>query len=64
MCQVNLDLRQQDINRQKGKTYQLPVLYVTQLLGLCLGLGPGELGFEKLTVPATNVLKKVETQQA
>ncbi len=59
MCQVNLDLRQQDINRQTGKNYQIPIVYITQLLGLCLGIGPGELGFDKLMVPATNVLKKV-----
>jgi len=59
MCQVNLDLRQQDINRQTGKNYQIPIVYITQLLGLCLGIGPGELGFDKLMVPASNVLKKV-----
>ena len=59
MCQVNLDLRQQDINKQTGKNYQIPIVYITQLLGLCLGIGPGDLGFDKLMVPATNVLKKV-----
>jgi len=61
MCQVNLDLRQQDINRQTGKNYQIPIVYITQLLGLCLGIGPGELGFNKLMVPASVVLEKVET---
>jgi heterodisulfide reductase subunit B2 len=60
MCQVNLDVRQQDINKQSGRKYHMPVIYITQLLGLCLGLGPGELGFEKLMVPAENVLRKVE----
>ncbi len=60
MCQVNLDLRQQDINRQAGKHCQMPVVYITQLLGLCLGFGSHELGFEKLMVPAANVLKRVE----
>lgn len=60
MCQVNLDLRQQDINKQNGKNYQIPIVYITQLLGLCLGIGPGDLGFDKLMVPATNVLKKVK----
>ena len=60
MCQANLDLRQQDINKLAGKNYQVPIIYITQLLGLCLGISSGELGFEKLMVPATNVLKKVE----
>jgi heterodisulfide reductase subunit B len=60
MCQVNLDLRQQDINKQTAKNYQVPVLYLTQLLGLCLGFSATELGFEKLMVPAANVLKVVQ----
>jgi heterodisulfide reductase subunit B2 len=60
MCQVNLDLRQQDIHRQTGKDYQMPIVYITQLLGLGLGLSPKELGFEKLMVPASTVLEKVE----
>ena len=60
MCQMNLDLRQSDINKQSGQKYQIPVVYITQLLGLCLGFGPGDLGFEKLMVPATNVLEKVK----
>jgi heterodisulfide reductase subunit B len=59
MCQVNLDLRQQDINKQTGKNYHLPIVYITQLLGLCLGISSGELGFNKLMVPASNVLEKV-----
>jgi heterodisulfide reductase subunit B len=59
MCQVNLDLRQQDINKQTGKNYQIPIVYITQLLGLCLGIGPGELGFNQLMVPASVVLEKV-----
>ena len=59
MCQMNLDLRQQDINKQPGKHYRMPVVYITQLLGLCLGFSPGELGFEKLMVPASAVLEKV-----
>jgi heterodisulfide reductase subunit B2 len=60
MCQINLDVRQQDINKQSGRNYHMPVIYITQLLGLCLGLGPGELGFEKLMVPAADVLNKME----
>lgn len=63
MCQINLDVRQQDINKQTGKNYRLPIIYITQLLGLCLGLGPDELGFEKLMVPAADVLNKIGSKQ-
>jgi heterodisulfide reductase subunit B len=60
MCQVNLDLRQQDIYKQTGRDYQIPIVYITQLLGLGLGIGPRGLGFNKLMVSASNVLEKAE----
>ncbi len=63
MCQVNLDLRQQDINQQRGKDYHLPVVYITQLLGLSLGISPSQLGFNKLMVSAAKVLEKVEANR-
>jgi len=59
LCQVNLDLRQQDIRKQTGRNHQMPILYITQLVGLCLGIRRDELGFEKLMVPASTVLEKV-----
>ena len=63
MCQVNLDLRQQDIARQRGKNYQIPIVYITQLLGLGLGVKSADLGFDKLMVPAAGVLEKVEANR-
>jgi heterodisulfide reductase subunit B2 len=62
MCQVNLDLRQQDLKKQTGKDYQMPILYITQLLGLSLGLPHDQLGLSKLIVTATKVLNKVQTR--
>ncbi len=61
MCQVNLDLRQQDIKKQNGNNYQMPIVYITQLLGIALGISSKQLGFNKLMVPATSVLEKVES---
>jgi heterodisulfide reductase subunit B2 len=57
MCQTSLDLRQKDIEKAAGKKYGLPVLYVTQLLGLCLGIPPKELGLDRLMVAPAAVLK-------
>jgi heterodisulfide reductase subunit B len=34
MCQANLDTRQADISREAGKVYQVPILYVTELIGV------------------------------
>jgi heterodisulfide reductase subunit B2 len=60
MCQINLDVRQKDINKEMGRNYRMPVIYITQLLGFCLGLDPSELGFEKLMVSPSDVLRKME----
>jgi heterodisulfide reductase subunit B len=60
MCQVNLDLRQQDIKKQMGRDYRIPILYITQLLGLGLGISSKKLGFNKLMVPASSVQEKAE----
>lgn len=60
MCQVNLDLRQQDIKKQTGRDYQIPVVYITQLLGLSFGISPDKLGFNKLMVSPSSILEKVK----
>jgi heterodisulfide reductase subunit B len=59
MCQINLDMRQLDIRKQMGKSYDMPIVYITQLIGLCLGVSPQDLGFEKLMIPAETVVKVV-----
>jgi heterodisulfide reductase subunit B len=57
MCQTSLDLRQKDIEKATGKRYNMPVVYITQLLGLCLGISAKELGFNRLMVTPTAVTK-------
>jgi heterodisulfide reductase subunit B len=37
LCQSNLDSRQEEISREAGKNYDLPVLYFTELIGLAMG---------------------------
>lgn len=59
MCQVNLDLRQQDIKKQTGRNYEMPIVYITQLMGLSFGISPDKLGFKKLMVPANGILALV-----
>jgi heterodisulfide reductase subunit B len=56
LCQMNLDLRQADAARAHGELAPTPVLYVTQLLGLALGLSHTDLGIEALTVSANALL--------
>ncbi len=56
LCQVNLDLRQADAAKAHGEIPQTPVLYITQLLGLALGLSYEELGMNALTVSPESLL--------
>ncbi len=60
MCQINLDMRQLDIEKQTGTRHDMPVLYITQLLGLCLGISPDELGLNKLMVSSASVIERLE----
>jgi len=57
LCQINLDMRQQDIEKKYGEKYGLPVFYFTQLLGLSFGLAPAELGLRSLVVDPLPLLQ-------
>lgn len=59
LCQMNLDLRQGQINAFKNSAYDIPVFYFSQLLGFALGLKESELGFDKLAVSPKRLLKKL-----
>jgi heterodisulfide reductase subunit B len=37
MCQANLDTRQEEIKKEGGGKYEIPILYFTELMGLALG---------------------------
>ncbi len=48
MCHSNLDMRQMAINADgKYGQFEMPILYVTELVGLALGKTPKELGMTK-----------------
>jgi len=59
MCQVNLDLRQSDINKTKNTNYDIPIVYITQLIGLCLGISPEKLGMDKCIVSPKPIIEAV-----
>ncbi len=47
MCQVNLEVYQQQVNQEFGTNFSVPVLYFTQLIGLALGIPQKKLGIGK-----------------
>ena len=47
MCHSNLDMRRAAINRQLAEPTDIPVIYITQAIGLALGLPRKELGLQR-----------------
>jgi heterodisulfide reductase subunit B len=57
MCQFNLDMYQQAINREFGAKINQPILYFTQLAGVAMGLSPHQLHMDKHIIDPLPMLK-------
>ncbi len=53
MCHSNLDMRRDAINSYLGEKINIPVLYITQALGIALGLDRKSLGLQRHFVKVT-----------
>jgi len=58
-CFSSFDLGQIMISRKKGKEFNIPVIYIFQLIGLAQGLKPEEVGLHTHRVKADKVLQKL-----
>jgi heterodisulfide reductase subunit B len=58
LCHANLDIRQKEIEEASGTRYNMPVLYMTQLLALAAGVAPKKLGFDSMMVSPLPLLKE------
>ena len=58
LCHGNLDIRQKEIEGVYNTSYNLPVFYLTQLVGLSVGLGSNKLGLDAMIVNPTPLLKE------
>ena len=47
MCQMNLDMRQADVEKRFGEEFRLPIYYLSDLVGLALGLSEKDLGVDR-----------------
>ena len=56
LCQTNLDAYQSKVNGKFKTNYQLPVLFITQLVGLALDIAPASLGLDTNIVSPGEVL--------
>ncbi|MBN2574244.1 MAG: CoB--CoM heterodisulfide reductase iron-sulfur subunit B family protein [Deltaproteobacteria bacterium] len=62
MCHSNLDLRRREINRRMEKPTLIPVLFITQVIGLALGLSEKRLGLKRHFVPVKLPAKTLPAQ--
>jgi len=58
LCQLNLDAYQGMVNSKFGTRYKLPVVFLSQLLGIAFGMEPKTLGFDKGIVSSEKVLAR------
>ena len=59
LCQTNLDAYQSKVNSKFKTNYNLPVLFITQLIGLTLRIDPISLGLNMNIVSPNEVLKHI-----
>lgn len=59
MCMSNLDLRQGAMEKATGKVSKVPVMYITELIGMALGFSASELGIKKHVVSTAAVSVKI-----
>jgi len=57
LCQTNLDTRQQEIGSAVGITYDLPIFYFTELMGLAFGLQAAGKWFRRHLVDPIPLLR-------
>jgi len=56
LCYANLDMRQSQIASRHGVDYSLPILFISELIGIALGMSSEELGLDKHMISAANLL--------
>ena len=59
LCQANLDGRQRQIEETFKTRYGIPILYITQLMGLAFGANPREVGIQKLITSPREALGSI-----
>ncbi len=58
LCQANLDMRQEQINKKYKTNFKFPILYITQLLGLALDIPIKNLGLSSQFISPAELLKE------
>ncbi len=59
LCQFNLEMNQNKIEKKYHEDLKMPILYFTQLMGLALGIAKEDLGFSRSVIPLNPMWAKL-----
>ena len=60
LCHLSLDAWQSKLKKQTGRDFRMPILHLSQLIGVAAGLTDAELKFKRHVVSVKPVLAKLE----
>jgi succinate dehydrogenase / fumarate reductase cytochrome b subunit len=60
LCHLSLDAWQSKLRAKTGRDFAMPILHLSQLIGVAAGLRDSELRFKRHVVPVTPALDKVQ----
>ncbi len=64
LCHSNLDFKQNQILKERGHSFRIPILYLTQLVGLALGLPERTLGLHRHFIPVPPIEELIARGEA
>ncbi len=62
-CHLLLDMYQGDVEKQTGEAFNIPILYLTQLMGLAMKIDEKTLGLNLIQVDPAPVLEKIKASE-
>ncbi|HET7807877.1 MAG TPA: hypothetical protein VFK71_05215, partial [Gaiellaceae bacterium] len=60
LCHLSLDAWQSKLRKATGKDFRMPILHLSQLIGVAAGLEESELKFKRHVVSVDPVVSKLE----
>ena len=60
LCHLSLDAWQSKLEERTGRAFSMPILHLSQLIGVAAGLSASELKFRRHVVPVAPVLAKLD----
>ena len=61
LCHLSLDAWQQKLKKQTGRSFDMPILHLSQLVGVAAGFSESELKFKRHVVSMQPFVEKIES---